>query len=133
MTDASRPPEEPASQEQDTPVTPGPAVSADAVALRILASVDRWKRRLLDLTKRNRGLNFRPTRVSTVAIVDEHPAEVFRLLCIDEIALRFRATKPPAERREADRSDSNGVDSDLEWTADPEREVELPPTPGFVP
>jgi len=134
MTDAaSRPPEEPATQEAGASLTPVRAVSPDAVALRILASVDRWKRRLLDLTKRNRGLNFRPTRVSTVAIVDEHPAEVFRLLGVEEVALRFRATKPPAERREVGRPDSDDVDSDLEWTADPEGEVKLPATAGFAP
>ena len=34
---------------------------------RIAAALDNWKRRLLDLSKRNRALNFRMTRASTVA------------------------------------------------------------------
>src|SRR5262245_38723829 len=129
MTDASsRPPDEVASPEPVAPATPAPAASPDTAALRILASVDRWKRRLLDLSKRNRGLNFRTTRVSTVMIVGEHPAEVFRLLFIDEIPLRFRATRPPVERREAaGRLDSDDTGSDLEWAVDSE-ESELPRT-----
>jgi very-short-patch-repair endonuclease len=75
----------------------GPAARApldgppgDAAA-RIAAAADQWKRKLLDLTKRNRALNFRPTRVSTVAVVDEHPAEVFRQLVVREATMRFKA------------------------------------------
>lgn len=61
------------------------------------ASLDTWKRQLLDLTRRNRALNFRPLKVSTVAIVDERPAEVFRLLFDEERVLTFAAApgKPP--------------------------------------
>ena len=65
-----------------------PDASADA---RVAASADAWKRRLLDLSKRNRALNFRPTRVSTVAVVDEHPAEIFRQLVVRGAAMRFKA------------------------------------------
>ncbi|BCS35937.1 hypothetical protein TBR22_A51720 [Luteitalea sp. TBR-22] len=68
------------------------------------ASLDTWKRQLLDLTRRNRALNFRPLKVSTIAIVDEPPAEVFRLLYDEEQALTFgiggrepgSADRPPA-------------------------------------
>src|SRR5688572_27926641 len=58
---------------------------------RIAASLDNWKRKLLDLSKRNRALNFRMTKVSTVAVVDEQPAEVFRRLYLQEKPMRFRA------------------------------------------
>src|SRR5215203_111333 len=69
----------------------GPAtVPADG---RLSASIDAWKRRLLDLSKRNRALNFRATRVSTVAVVDEHPAELFRALYLSERELRFQASE----------------------------------------
>lgn len=61
MTTASRAPTLP------TDSTP-PDPSTDA---RVAASADNWRRKLLDLTKRNRALNFRPARVSTVAVVDE--------------------------------------------------------------
>jgi hypothetical protein len=64
---------------------------------RILASIDGWKRKLLDLSKRNRLLNFKPTKVSTVVIVDEQPAEVFRHLHLQGRTMKF---KPVAGRSE---------------------------------
>ena len=42
---------------------------------RLAATIANWKRKLLDLSRRNRALNFKPTKVSTIAIVDEQPAE----------------------------------------------------------
>jgi hypothetical protein len=63
----------------------------------VAASVEQWKRLLLDLTKRNRALNFRPARVSTVAIVDERPAELFRQLVVRERAMRFKAAPEAAD------------------------------------
>ncbi|MBA3885785.1 MAG: DUF4011 domain-containing protein, partial [Acidobacteria bacterium] len=63
---------------------------------RLAASITNWKRKLLDLSRRNRALNFRPTKVSTVAIVDEQPAEVFRHLYLDEASMRFRAADDEA-------------------------------------
>ena len=79
-----------------TPTPPSPAIPASSPAApvdgRISASIDAWKRKLLDLSKRNRALNFRPTRVSTVTIVDEHPAEIFRTLYLSGREMRFAAT-----------------------------------------
>jgi very-short-patch-repair endonuclease len=74
--------------------TPTPAASTDDA--RIAAALDNWKRKLLDLSKRNRALNFRMTRASTVAIVDEQPAEVFRRLYLIEKRMKFAAAQPPA-------------------------------------
>lgn len=83
---------------------------------RISASIDNWKRRLLDLTKRNRLLHFRVTPVSTVQVVDELPAEVFRRLYLAEKAMRFRPmpedrdiAEPRGETREL--GDSAGLGS----------------------
>ncbi len=56
---------------------------------RVHVAVDVWRRRLLDLSRRNRALNFKPTKVSTVTIVDERPAEVYRHLCIEGRSMRF--------------------------------------------
>jgi very-short-patch-repair endonuclease len=64
---------------------------------RVAAAADAWKRKLLDLTKRNRALNFRPAKVSTIAIVDEQPAEVFRRIVVREAAMRFRAAADARE------------------------------------
>jgi very-short-patch-repair endonuclease len=73
--------------------TPTPAATTDDA--RIGAALDAWKRKLLDLTKRNRALNFRMTRASTVAVRDEQPAEVFRRLYLAEKSMRFQAAEPP--------------------------------------
>lgn len=59
---------------------------------RLAAAFDTWRRRLLDLTKRNRALNYRPQRVATVTIVDERPAEVYRQLVQDEVTFSFTPT-----------------------------------------
>ncbi len=67
------------------------AVGSDPEA-RIAASIDNWKRKLLDVSKRNRSLNFRVNKVSTVTILDEQPAEVFRQLYIRGKPMRFLAT-----------------------------------------
>ncbi|HVH13599.1 MAG TPA: DUF4011 domain-containing protein, partial [Longimicrobium sp.] len=69
-------------------------------------ALDAWKRKLLDLTKRNRALNFRMTRASTVAVRDEQPAEVFRRLYLAEKPMRFRAAEPPAPAPAAGNDDS---------------------------
>ena len=65
---------------------------------RVRLSIENWKRKLLDLTKRNRALNFRMNKVSTIAIVDEQPPEVFRQLYIHERAMRFNAA-PEADEQ----------------------------------
>src|SRR5712672_2202074 len=65
---------------------------------RVKVSIENWKRKLLDLTKRNRALNFRMNKVSTIAIVDEQPAEVFRHLYIQERAMRFKAAPDKDEQ-----------------------------------
>src|SRR5207244_4390786 len=49
-----------------------------------------------DLSKRNKALHFRMNKVSTIAIADEQPAEVFRMLYLQEQAMRFKAA-PEAE------------------------------------
>jgi very-short-patch-repair endonuclease len=55
----------------------------------ILARLDHWQRQLIDLTKRNRLLNYKPTRVTTIRIVDELPTEVFRRLFIERRPMTF--------------------------------------------
>ena len=73
--------------------TPQP-MPADAER-RLSASIEHWKRSLLDLTHRNRALNFKPARVSTIVIVDEQPAEVFRQLCLARGSLKFKPAPEP--------------------------------------
>src|SRR5919106_2062359 len=68
-----------------------PGTQVEQLRSRIAASIENWKRKLLDLTKRNRLLHFRVNTVSTVTIVDELPTEVFRRLYIAEQPMRFLA------------------------------------------
>ena len=95
-------PEEQAEQEHSQPRT---TITADfanrPMAERIAASVENWQQKLLDLTKRNRALNFRMNKVSMVEVVDEHPAEVFRQLYIRGEAMRFKAAPEPEDHGDA--------------------------------
>jgi very-short-patch-repair endonuclease len=91
-----------------------PPSDADSQHSRIKASIENWKRKLLDLTKRNRALNFRMNKVSTIAIVDEQPAEVFRQLYLQERTMRFKA----ATEAEQDAAPVDGVDSNEPLTRD---------------
>ena len=75
---------------------------------QVEATIDSWKRKLLDMTKRNNALNFKTTKVSSVTIVDEHPAEVFKRLFLEEKGMRFKAateeeTSVPAEPGDSSR------------------------------
>lgn len=53
-------------------------------ALKIEKSIDKriykWKEKLIDLSKRNRLLNFKTSKYSTLRIIDEQPPEVYRSL-----------------------------------------------------
>ncbi len=49
----------------------------------------KWKEKLVDLSKRNRLLNFRPTKVSTIRIIDELPSEILHLLAIEKGGMEF--------------------------------------------
>src|SRR5215204_3669651 len=69
--------------------------AADPHAPRLAATLEHWKSQLLDLTKRNRALNFRVQKVSTVTIVDEQPAEVYRQLVGKGTAMRFVPLREP--------------------------------------
>lgn len=51
--------------------------------------IDEWKENLVDLSKRNRLLNFKVNKVSTVKIVDEQPPEIYRLLVQENKTLEF--------------------------------------------
>ena len=65
---------------------------------RAQAALQLWRTRLLDLTKRNRALNYKPSRVATVTVVDEEPVEVFRHLWLDRKPMRFQPTLPSTAR-----------------------------------
>jgi hypothetical protein len=55
--------------------------------------IEEWKRKLVDLSRRNRLLHFRPNRGSTLQITAPTPEEVFRRLVIQEKA--WKVYLPP--------------------------------------
>lgn len=61
---------------------------------KVAATIGNWKRKLLDVSKRNRALSFKPTKASTISIVDELAAEVFRQLYLRGRQMRFRPAPP---------------------------------------
>ncbi len=56
----------------------------------MVSAIAQWKTKLIDVSKRNRALNFKPTPVTTVRIIDEYPPQVFKQLYLLDGKLRFR-------------------------------------------
>src|SRR5215217_8866045 len=50
-----------------------------------------WQRELLDLSQRNRLFYFRPSRTSTVKLVEPDAAAIYRRLVLDERGLTFHS------------------------------------------
>lgn len=71
-----------------------PAVSADFLQGDISTGLNRIRKRLLDLTNRNRLLNFKHTKASCLRIVDEIPDFLFERL-IDGKEMSFRPVPLP--------------------------------------
>lgn len=93
-------------EEPPLPGTPDPETL-------LTASIESWKRKLLDLTKRNRALNFRPSPVATVTIVDEQPAEVFRQLYLREKPMRFKAAPEQQEAPQEQTAEDGALAADF--------------------
>ena len=64
----------------------------------------RWKNKLIDLSKRNRLLNFRLTKVTTVRIIDEIPSEIFSTLVLGNSAMEFLAIPEPKSEEDSPES-----------------------------
>ena len=102
---------------------------------KISFAVNLWKNRLLDLTKRNRALNFKPTKVSTVSMLNEKSAEVFRLLCFEEETLKFKA-KPASrteEKRDVNEESLTSGENSIDKVDDDDTSFSFPISPEFVP
>ncbi len=51
--------------------------------------IEAWKNKLIDLSRRNRLLNFRTTKVTTIKIIDELPSEVFKSMVVESNSFHF--------------------------------------------
>ncbi len=74
--------------------------SDDPVRRRLEA----WKGKLLDLSRRNRLVSFRPTRVSTLGLVGVRPADVYARVVVDEASLGFAPERDDGAEGDADAS-----------------------------
>ena len=55
------------------------------------------RERLLDLTLRNRLLNFRPSKQRTIHVIDEIPKEIFDILVLKERMMQFKPSEQPVK------------------------------------
>ena len=67
------------------------------VELPSITALQNLRRRLLDLTGRNRLINFRSTKKSSLRIIDELPNQLAKML-LDEIEMRFLPIPEPTEK-----------------------------------
>ena len=68
---------------------------------------------LLDLTRRNRLINFKPGRRNSLRIVDEVPGEVYRILVTDQKNMEFLPLEKSEHYREADLADRDHEGEEL--------------------
>lgn len=84
----------------------------------IAKKLDQARRSLLDLTRRNRLINFKPRGRTSLQIVDEIPAEVFRILVADQKTMQFLPLEESEHYRASDSADLGEDRDDLDEAAD---------------
>jgi very-short-patch-repair endonuclease/DNA polymerase III delta prime subunit len=84
--------------------------------------LDAWKRQLIDLTRRNRLLNYRPTKSSTVEVVDEHPRHAVEHL-VGGGTFSFDPTDTEAEEDESAEETTLGFNLSDGPTREPRRDL----------
>lgn len=93
------------------------------------------RKKLLDLTLRNRLINYRSTKARTLRIINENPLDIYETLVLKEKQLKFRATKPnispvspsPQSSEDTQQITDNGLPEkeSLEWKPQsPDKEVQ---------
>lgn len=82
--------------------------------------IKKWKDKLIDLSLRNRLLHFRPTKVTTIRIVDEFPSEILRILAVENEGMEFL----PTEEESLFNEDKEGSDLSVNFDSYQEDEVQ---------
>jgi very-short-patch-repair endonuclease/DNA polymerase III delta prime subunit len=67
----------------------------DIIMLSIEEQLEAARRSLLDLSMRNRLLNYKQAKARTIKVADELPREVYDFLVLNERAMEFRAKPEP--------------------------------------
>ena len=88
----------------------------------IKKKLDQARQSLLDLTRRNRLINFKPGRRNSLRIVDEVPAEVYRILVADEKNMEFLPLEKSELYRRLDLADQSHDETELTLFELPEEE-----------
>ena len=87
-------------QDSDTPRAFDGEVANGANA-RVKSDIEKQlqaaRQRLLDLTGRNRLLNYRPSKRRTIRVIDEIPKEIFDILVLQEKVMQFKPADKPTE------------------------------------
>ncbi|HKR62170.1 MAG TPA: DUF4011 domain-containing protein, partial [Thermoanaerobaculia bacterium] len=80
--------------------------------IAIARELEAARQRLLDLTLRNRLLNYRPSVLRSIRVIGELPAEIYDALVLREKALEFRGTTKMHDARPED--DTWSADATIE-------------------
>jgi very-short-patch-repair endonuclease len=86
---------------------------------RVARRIEEWKRKLVDLSRRNRLLFFRPSRTATLRVVDPSPEEVFERFAIRAREWQFWAPSPEEDLASDEQPKNLGL-----FTSETERELE---------
>ncbi len=82
----------------------------------ILKQLEDARKRLLDLTRRNRLLNHKPRKARSIRIVDEIPQEIYGRLVLNEKPMDFLPSESPEEADEGSNGDFvDDADEMLLW------------------
>src|SRR5215471_5940433 len=92
---------------------PAPSVSADFLTGSTEIGLERIRTRLLDLTNRNKLLNFRHSNASSLRVVDVSLDSVFARLCDNE-KLSFSPVPEP-DIRGAEKPPAKEHAEELDW------------------
>ncbi|MBC8174762.1 MAG: DUF3320 domain-containing protein [Candidatus Marinimicrobia bacterium] len=77
--------------------------------------IEVWKNKLIDLSRRNRLLNFKPTKVTTIKIVDELPLEVFKSIVVENNSFHFLPKDEDTDELFDDKETAHNEDQKIEF------------------
>ena len=82
----------------------------------ITNKIIKWKEKLIDLTKRNRLLNFKGPKYASIQIIDEIPTEIFRILVANSKQMKFLPIKEnPDDTPEEQRLSKEALNVGIEF------------------
>jgi len=91
----------------------------------IIQQLEDARKKLLDLTMRNRLLNFIETRTGTIRVINEIPSEVFKILVLDERAMEFLSKEEEEEELDLESDEIVMVDEDEDSAPTPDDQILL--------